>query len=456
MNCGLVTVLCRRAGISSGAPETSRFMSHRSIIIFALVAVTACGGNVANVPVSIGQASKLTPDTNYAIIYSFKGGENGFNPLGTLLESDGIFYGTTLYGGSTACYGPAYGCGTFFSVTADRKERVLYHFKPHGSVWPSGGLIEAGGAIYGVAGGGKTDRCGGNFGCGTVYEISKSGQERTVYTFQGGPESDGSLPQGQLRYLGGKLYGATFGGGTNENGTIFELTLDGKERVLYRFKGGNDGSTPQAGLIDVNGTLYGTTSTGGGRNREKCIQAFGNTCGTVFSITPAGDYRVLYRFGGGNDAAYPAEALAFLDGEVYGTSFYGGGNGSGCAGGCGTVFEVNPASGQEHVIYRFKGGTDGYFPAAPLLPYRGRLYGTTALGGTGDGCLITGGKGCGTLFVVTTSGVKTILYQFSETGLPNSRLSDFQGNLYSTTPTGGAYCHSILGCGSFYRLTLRR
>jgi uncharacterized repeat protein (TIGR03803 family) len=224
---------------------------------------------------------------------------------------------------------------------------------------------------------------------------------------------------------------------------------------LHAFRGGNtsDGAAPQAGLIDVNGTLYGTTSAGGGKNQQACAQAFGNSCGTVFSITPAGQYRVLYRFKGKRDAAYPLAGLTYFNGELYGTTFFGGIVGSGCPAECGTVFEINPASGQEHVIYRFKGGADGYQPGSALLAYRGTLYGMTNLGGTGYGCSFSS-AGCGTIFQITTSGIKSILHNFSGDGYPNSRLTEVNGDLYGTTPRGGPYCRPILGCGNLFMLTL--
>ena len=64
------------------------------------------------------------------------------------------------------------------------------------------------------------------------------------------------------------------GGAYNDNGTVFSITLGGKEKVLHSFGNGTDGKQPFAGLIDVNGTLYGTTAGGG---------TYGY--GTVFALT---------------------------------------------------------------------------------------------------------------------------------------------------------------------------
>jgi hypothetical protein len=73
----------------------------------------------------------------YNVLYSFKGGENGSQPFGTLLDVNGTFYGATGLGGNPKCYGKAYGCGTLSTVTSGGQQRVLYRFKPPGGVNPT-------------------------------------------------------------------------------------------------------------------------------------------------------------------------------------------------------------------------------------------------------------------------------------------------------------------------------
>ncbi len=59
--------------------------------------------------------------------------------------------------------------------------------------------------------------------------------------------------------------------------TVFKIAPDGTETILHSFAGGSDGDTPAAGLIaDAQGNLYGTTIGGGG---DGCA---GLGCGTVF------------------------------------------------------------------------------------------------------------------------------------------------------------------------------
>jgi uncharacterized repeat protein (TIGR03803 family) len=153
--------------------------------------------------------------------------------------------------------------------------------------------------------------------------------------------------------------------------------LNGKERVLHRFTGTSDGAYPN-GLIAVNGVLYGTTEGGGNKNS-----------GTFFSVTTSGTLKTLYNFQDIPDGNLPGATLIYSKGNFYGTTVGGGTTG------VGAVFKVT-ASGSEKVLYSFKGGSDGSDPQGPVHLLRGTLYGTTTQGG-GTGC---GGNGCGTIFKV--------------------------------------------------------
>ncbi len=119
------------------------------------------------------------------------------------------------------------------------------------------------------------------------------------------------------------LYGTTANGGKNSGGTVFRITPDGKEKVIHDFASavvptGIAARRQLLGLINVNGTLYGTTERGG---EPWCGGEF--SCGTVFSITTSGKYKVLHRFGL-YDGSWPAAALVNVDGTLYGTTIYGG------------------------------------------------------------------------------------------------------------------------------------
>jgi uncharacterized repeat protein (TIGR03803 family) len=120
---------------------------------------------------------------------------------------------------------------------------------------------------------------------------------------------------------------------------VFKVNKAGKETVLYSFTDGADGAGPEAGLIrDSAGNLYGTTAYGGGGT------ACSGGCGTVFKLDTAGHETVLHSFAGGTDGALPeADLTQDSAGNLYGTTYNGGGTGCGGAG-CGVVFEVSVAS----------------------------------------------------------------------------------------------------------------
>ncbi|PYN92570.1 MAG: hypothetical protein DMD91_32025 [Candidatus Rokuibacteriota bacterium] len=81
-----------------------------------------------------------------------------------------------------------------------------------------------------------------------------------------------------IQGVDGNFYGTTSQGGAAGTGTVFQVTLAGAFTVLYTFTGGTDGGYPYAGLVQgTDGNFYGTTSQGG---------AVG--AGTVFQLTPAG------------------------------------------------------------------------------------------------------------------------------------------------------------------------
>jgi uncharacterized repeat protein (TIGR03803 family) len=137
--------------------------------------------------------------------------------------------------------------------------------------------------------------------------------------------------------------------------------------------------------------------------------------GTVFSISTTGVKKVLYGFKGGvSDGAQPVGALIDVNGTLYGATAQGGG--SGCFGrGCGTIYSVS-TSGSEEVLYSFKGGSDGAYPIGGLIEVNGTLYGTTLFGGSNVrycGNVTNGTPGCGTVYSVSTTGAERVLYSFA-------------------------------------------
>jgi hypothetical protein len=170
------------------------------------------------------------------------------------------------------------------------------------------------------------------------------------------------------------------------------------ETVLHTFTGGSDGGVPYSTLVaDKEGDLYGTAQNYGNNTWAYSLYA----CGTVFEMTHATGgwaFNLLYNFQGGADGWSPSSPLVLdRNGDLYGTTFYGG---NAQTAGNGTVFELKRAASgwSESILYAFTGGTDGGWPNAGLaLDQAGNLYGTT-LGG-GDPSCESGG--CGVVFELT-------------------------------------------------------
>lgn len=301
---------------------------------------------------------------------------------------------------------------------------------------PRAGLVALNGTLYGTTGIGG-GYCGST-GCGTIFSVSTSGQEKVLYSFKGG-NADGFLPSAALVAVNGVLYGTTTYGGTGCQhyggggcGTVFSVTTVGAEKILHLFTAGADGGEPSANLVAVGGLLYGTTELGGCGQCNGCNdgQLFPG-CGTVFSVSASGKEKVLYSFMGGTDGIVPIAGLVVVKGVFYGATINGG------AYGYGTVFSAT-ASGQEKVLYSFKGGTDGDRPWGGMIYLNGNLYGTTVSGGTGCGS----GPGCGTVYSISTSGKEKVLYRFkgaSDGAGPAASLIAVKGVLYGSTQFGGTY-----------------
>jgi uncharacterized repeat protein (TIGR03803 family) len=325
-------------------------------------------------------------------------------------------------------------------------EKTSYNFRggSDGSDPLSGLVADQSGNFYGTTGGGG----GGtkceyhNQGCGTVFMLTPKGVETVLYAFSGG--SDGAYPVASVLFDGaGNLLGTTEAGGTFGKGAVFAVSPGGTESVLHSFQGGSDGWQPQANLImDDQGDLYGTTAYGGGAT------ACGSEgCGTVFKIDAQGQESVLYAFQGESDGSTPVAGLILdTSGNLYGTALGG-------AAGCGVVFEVTPED-TENVLYTFQCGDDGDHPEGGLIAdSAGDFYGTTAYGGSGQAC-----EGCGTVFELQPDGNKSVIYNFqgeTDGAFPIAGVViDAAGNLYGTTVGGGGKgCKKLGGCGTVFKVT---
>jgi uncharacterized repeat protein (TIGR03803 family) len=125
----------------------------------------------------------------------------------------------------------------------------------------------------------------------------------------------------------GNLYGTTSNGGdADSQGVVFKVPAGGgSESVLYTFRGGSDGENPFAGVImDAKGNFYGTTWSGGGNGKGCKHSIGGGGCGTVFELTPEGKETVLFAFSSKYGQLPEAPLLLGKDGALYGTTTAGG------------------------------------------------------------------------------------------------------------------------------------
>ncbi|HLB93478.1 MAG TPA: choice-of-anchor tandem repeat GloVer-containing protein [Terriglobales bacterium] len=324
-----------------------------------LYGVTSAGGKVSD----NGQFYKISPSSGEltTICYFFAAGppcEDAGTPTAALaIGSNGDFYG-------------ADNGGHIWQITPKAKVKILYT----GNAPAYGPVIQASnGDFYGT-------NYGGAYDYGSVFKLTSSGKETTLYSFCAHPQGD-VCPDGQnpnvalVQGSDGNLYGTTSAGGIDINvgyGTIFKITLDGTLTTLYDFPAGTSGGIPSSALIEgADGNFYGTTSTGG-------TGVYGEG-GTFFTVTPAGDVTYLYNFCTLNhcaDGAQPTNLYLATDGNFYGITWDGGANSQG------TIFQMTP-SGTLTTLHSFD-GTDGSGPnggGTIMQATNGTLYGTMLEGG---------------------------------------------------------------------------
>src|ERR1700722_4815657 len=281
--------------------------------------------------------------------------------------------------------------------------------------------LDASGTISGTTDG------GGANSEGTLFKITVGGKESLVHSF--GASGDGTIPDGAVIFdASGNMYGTTNYGGANDDGTLWELAADGTYSVLHSFDGTGDGDFIRGRLVeDGNGNLYGTALFGG---------AYGD--GTVFKYTSRGKLKVLHAFSG-TDGQYPEHGVVRDRlGNVYGATAFGGANDQG------SVYKI-ARDGTFTSLYSFTAKGDGGFLYGGLAIDRtGNLYGSTAS---------YGANGQGTVFKLAPNGTLTTLYNFvggsSDVSEPEGDMLLAGTNLYSAAANGGTNT-----AGGVYEVTL--
>lgn len=368
------------------------------------------------------------------VLYNFcsvSGCLDGADPVGDLVQDEnGNLFGTTATGGTS-------NLGTVFALCAPGAtappicvgfgtwtETVLYSFTGASGdgATPLAGLVydQTSETLYGTTSAGGAGSCTG--GCGIIFSIISNGGAITVlHAFGGG--SDGATPKAELLADGlGDFFGTTSAGGggscSGGCGTAFVVNPGGsKYSEIHSFLGSKDGANPVAGLVfDSEGNLWGSAQSGGTKN-----------FGTIFELTTGGAIEYVRSFKGKADGANPSAPLAFDSGvgalgTLYGTTRQGGK--TTCAGGCGTVFELQPQPGAATYknIYKFTGAGAKESGAAPMArlsieeanpTHKDHLYGTTSQGGINTGSCPA--DGCGTSFEICPPTISCTLFKGEQT-----------------------------------------
>jgi uncharacterized repeat protein (TIGR03803 family) len=308
----------------------------------------------------LGTFFEVTTSGTLTVLHSFAGGKtDGANPTGGLtLGTDGNFYGTTQMGGANLQ-------GTVFKMTTTGTITLLHSFSSvFDGAFPWGPPIEGtDGNFYGTASGGK----GNN---GLVYKVTSSGTYSTLYTLT---PAIGSYPIAPpTQGTDGFLYLPLSLGGANSCGSILQLTTAGVLNNSYEFPCGPGGAFPIGPLVQAsNGDFYSTTQDGG-TNGE----------GTVYQVTTGLAVTVLHSFGANfGDGAYPGAGLLLAtDGNYYGSTAEGGTYDDGILFNTttgGTYKDLYSFNNSVNLMQMSP-------LSPPVQNTNGTLYGVTEFGGTND------------------------------------------------------------------------
>jgi uncharacterized repeat protein (TIGR03803 family) len=333
-----------------------------------LYGTTFSGGKNYN-----GTVFELSPTSGGSwvetILHRFTGGADGGKPYaGLVMDQQGNLYGTAGDGGLQDC--PT-GCGTVFRLSPSPsgawKFSILHQFSgPDGATPYPGLIIDGSGNLFGAT------QAGGSYNAGVIYALARlpSGAFAfsLVHDFRNG--ADGGIPNVPTLGPGRTLYGTALG---SNHGTVFELVPMGKKwefKLIYTFQGGLQSGPNGPVVFDSAGNLYGLTFAGGSEGQ-----------GTAYELSLASNgswtKTVLYNFPGAAGGTNPSGPLVFDPaGNLYGTTQYGSLND-------GSVFELSPVSGgwTATALQVFDGPNGANAQGGVLRDAAGNLYGVTQYGG---------------------------------------------------------------------------
>ncbi len=298
----------------------------------------------------------------YTVKYHFDFTKGGI-PYGNLVASGGKFYGMASSGGASAGggvlfeYNPAAGAGTY---------TVKHHFDHTNGSFPHASLVASGGKFYGMTFGGGSGKAGVLF----EYDPAGSGTFTVKHHFD---LTTGRTPFGNLIASGGKFYGMTYGGGSKGAGVLFEYDPAGTGTYTVKHHFNNtEGSYPRGSLIESGGKFYGMTSEGGSAGYGVLFQ---------YDLAGGGAYKVMHHFDN-TRGSRPNRSLIALGGKFYGMTGYGGSSD------VGVLFEYDPAGGGTYTVRHHFDGANGANPLGSLIASGGKFYGMTYGGGSSDGGVI--------------------------------------------------------------------
>ncbi len=227
-----------------------------------------------------GQSTNPPLSGQLITLASFDGsgsGTNGENPnAGVTLDSQGDLFGTTSLGGAN-------NFGTVWEIAKGSGTlTVIASFNTADGAVPDGGVtLDADGNLYG------TTTAGGTNSEGTVWEIAKG--TNTIITLASFSGPLAVEPRGNVTLdAQGDIFGTTYRGGPAEEGTIWEVVKGSNTITTIASFNGANGGLPYGGvIIDAQGNLYGTTDTGGAHN-EGTIWEVAKGTDTITALYPQG------------------------------------------------------------------------------------------------------------------------------------------------------------------------
>jgi uncharacterized repeat protein (TIGR03803 family) len=281
LQAGALSLLFAAGAVSAQEAAAEPFAHFRTVHSFAFGGDRHAGGARPRTPMlasdgnlygltfaggsrQLGSMYRVAPGGHTTTVYEFHARSDGFWPEGALIQaSDGRLYGVASFGGDGAG-----SSGTVFSFDMDGTLTTLHTFHGDDGADPSAGLVQASdGNLYG------TTSSGGQNDDGTIYRIGLDGSFAVLHHFDSA--QDGGRPLASLIQIhDGRLCGTTYWGAHWNGGTVYCMTLAGEFSVVHAFgaRPGDAGGSANPLLEGDDGTLFGTSNFGGSQDQGALFQ----------------------------------------------------------------------------------------------------------------------------------------------------------------------------------------